>query len=284
MKKAFFIVFLTVLVPLLFSEETFSTVKTYEELVSNLIDLKRQLSEEKEAWKEQQAWLKQEKELQVKEKEMLEKEIADAKEEEVSAKIEKAGILEQKKVLQESLDNCLPVITRAEANLKKWHELLPIVLAKPLQKVFDELEKGKERSISKRLQVVLALFGEIERLGNGVHLIKETLVAAGGKKQEMDVIYLGLARAFAVSKDNKIAGISVPGKDGWKWDWHPEIAESVRKAIDSYNSREMAEFVHLPVKVERHKVTKAHRKGTKAHRKGTKAHRKGTKAQSDKGT
>ena len=247
---------LCIFVPVSFSGEILPTLRTYEELVAKLVDLRQQSSKEKETWKEQSAWLLQEKELLLKEKVSLEKEIADAKEEEVSAKIERAGILEQKKVLQESLDNCLPVITRAEANLRKWHELLPTVLAKPLQKAFDGLEKGKERSISKRLQVVLALFGEIERIGNGVHLVRETLIVAGGKKQEMDVIYLGLARAFAVSKDNKIAGISVPGKDGWKWDWHPEIAESVRKAIDSYNSREMAEFVHLPVKVERHKGTK----------------------------
>ena len=239
-----------VFVPVLFSEEVLPTLRTYEELVSKLVDLRCQLSKEKEAWKEQSAWLLQEKELLQKEQVSLEKEIADAKEEEVSAKIERAGLLEQKKVLQKSLDNCLPAITRAEANLKKWRELLPVVLAKPLQKAFDELEKGKERSISKRLQVILTLFGEIERLGNEVHLIKETLIVAGGKKREMDVIYLGLARAFAVSKDNKVAGISVPGKDGWKWDWHPEIAGSVRKAIDSYNSREMAEFVHLPVKVD----------------------------------
>lgn len=239
-----------VFVPVLFSEEVLPTLRTYEGLVSKLVDLKRQLSEEKEMWKEQEAWLKQEKGLLLKEKEMLEKEIADAKEEEVSARIESAGLLEQKKVLQESLDNCFPAITRVETNLKKWREFLPAVLAKPLQKVFDELEKGRERSISKRLQVILTLFGEIERLGNEVHPVKETLIVSDGKKREMDVIYLGLARAFAVSKDNKAAGISVPGKDGWKWNWHPEIAGSVRKAIDSYNSREMAEFVHLPVKID----------------------------------
>ena len=109
--------------------------------------------------------------------------------------------------------------------------------------------KGKERSISKRLQVILALFEEIERIGNGVHLVKETLNVGSGKMQEMDVIYLGLTQAFAVSVDNEAAGISRPVKDGWKWNWHPEIARDVRRAIDSYNSKEMAEFVHLPIEI-----------------------------------
>ncbi len=242
--------YLCVFVPALFSEETLPTVRGYEELVSKLVNLRYQLSKEKQGWKEQEAWLKQEKELLLKEKEMLEKEIASAKEEDVSAKIERAALIERKKVLQESLDRSLPAITRAEVDLKRWREFLPVVLAKPLRKAFDELEKGKERSISKRLQVVLSLYEEIERLGNGVHLVKETLVAASGKKREMDVIYLGLTQAFAVSADNKIAGISRPAGNGWKWDWRPEIAGSVRKAIDSCNSREMAEFVHLPVKVD----------------------------------
>ena len=236
--------------PALFSEETLPTVRGYEELVSKLVDFRYQLSKEKQGWKEQEAWLKQEKELLLKEKEMLEKEIASAKEEDVSAKIERAALIERKKVLQESLDRCLPAITRAEVDLKRWQKLLPTILSKPLRKAFDELEKGKERSISKRLRIILSLYEEIERLGNGVHLVKETLVVASGKKREMDVIYLGLAQAFAVSADNKIAGISRPTGNGWKWDWCPEIAGSVRKAIDSYNSREMAEFVHLPVKVD----------------------------------
>ncbi len=251
MKKVFFAIFLTIFLPLLYSEEALPGLRTYEDLVSKLVDLKCQLGKEQEAWKEQEVWLKQEKELLLKEKGMLEREIADAKEEEGSVKIERAELLERKKVLQESLDRCLPAITRAEANLKKWHELLPSVLAKPLQKAFDRLGKAHERSIPKRLQVILALFEEIERLGSGVHVVKETLEVSPGRKQEMDVVYLGLTRAFAVSVDNKIAGISRPGKNGWKWDWRPEIAHNVRKAIDSYNSKEMAVFVHLPVKVAR---------------------------------
>lgn len=249
-KKVFFAIFLTVFIPLLSSEEVLPTTRTYEGLVSKLVDLRQQLSKEGEAWKEQSAWLKQEKGLLLKEKEMLGEEVASAREEDVSAKIERAELLERKEALQKSLDSCLPAIMRAEANLKRWQKLMPSVLAKPLQKAFDQLGKAKERSISKRLQVILALSEEIERLGNGVHLVKETLVVAPGKKQEMDVIYLGLTQAFAVSMDNKVAGMSRHGKDGWEWDWHPEIAGSVRKAIDSYNSREMAEFVSLPIRID----------------------------------
>ena len=95
----------------------------------------------------------------------------------------------------------------------------------------------------------MSLYGEIERLEHNVHVVKEALETNSGKVQEMDVIYLGLTQGFAVSRDNKTAGIGLPGQDGWKWHWRPEIASEVCKAIAFYRREQMADFVHLPLKI-----------------------------------
>jgi hypothetical protein len=63
----------------------------------------------------------------------------------------------------------------------------------------------------------------------------------------MDVLYLGLARGFAVAVDDSIAAAGSPETTGWRWTWDPELAAAVRRAI-RYHRRELpAELVQLPL-------------------------------------
>ncbi|MCK4591106.1 MAG: DUF3450 family protein, partial [Candidatus Latescibacteria bacterium] len=133
---------------------------------------------------------------------------------------------------------------------KGWRNLWPSsLLTPPLRKAFDQLQKAPEQSVTRRLQVVLSLYGEIERLQYGVHVVKEVLQTSPGRSREMDVIYLGLAQGFAVSVDNQMAGIGRPTANDWRWEWRPEIAAEVRKAIAFYRHEKTADFVHLPLAV-----------------------------------
>jgi hypothetical protein len=208
------------------------------------------LTEEAESWEEQRAQLEQERVLLLKAKETLEQEIATAGEEQRSAETERARLLAHKEGLEESLNACLPALRRAETDLKGWRNLWPSsLLTPPLRKAFDQLQKAPEQSVTRRLQVILSLYGEIERLQYGVHVVKEVLKTDSSRSREMDVIYLGLAQGFAVSVDNQMAGIGRPTANDWKWEWRPEIAAEVRKAIAFYRHEKTADFVHLPLRV-----------------------------------
>ena len=127
--------------------------------------------------------------------------------------------------------------------------MIPSFLSGSLNKSFDKLPRASGKTISQRLQLILSIYGEIERLENNVHVVKETLKTDSGKFQEMDVIYLGLSRGFAVSRDDKTAGIGLPFKNGWKWERRNGIAPEVRKAIAFYQREQMADFINLPLKV-----------------------------------
>jgi len=232
------------------ADEPLATTSTLEQLVAKWVDLRRELTEEAESWEEQKAQLEQERALLSKAKETLEQEIGAAQEEQRSAEAEQARLLERKETLQASLNACLPALRRAEADLKGWRSLWPpSLLTPPLRKAFDQLQKAEEQSVTRRLQVILSLYGEIELLQYGVHVVKEVLQTGSGRSQEMDVIYLGLAQGFAVSMDDQIAGIGRPIGDGWKWTWRAKIADEVRKAIAFYRHEKTADFVHLPLRV-----------------------------------
>ena len=232
------------------ADEPPAATSTLEGLVAKWVELRRALTEEAENWEEQRAQLEQERVLLSKAKETLEEEIAARGEEQRSAEAERTRLFERKQVLQASLNSCVPALRRAESDLGGWRSLWPpSLLTPPLRKAFDQLQKASEQSVTRRLQVVLSLYGEIERLQYGVHVVKEVLQTSPGRSREMDVIYLGLAQGFAVSVDNQMAGIGRPTANDWEWEWRSEIAAEVRKAIAFYRHEKTADFVHLPLRV-----------------------------------
>ena len=223
---------------------------TLEGLVGQWVELRREVAEEEGSWEEQRAQLEQERDLLLKAKDSLEREIAAAEEEQRSADSERAGLRERREALKGTLDACLPALRQAEADLRGWRSLWPRpLLTVPVRKAFDQLRNAPEESVTRRLQVILSLYGEIERLQYGVHVVKEVLKIDAGLSREMDVMYLGLAQGFAVSVDDELAGIGRPVGNGWEWTWRPEIAAEVRQAIAFYRRERTADFVHLPLRV-----------------------------------
>ena len=233
-----------------FADEPLATTHTLEALVAKWVDLRKELAQEKEKWNEEKSYLEQEKALLLKEKKMLDNEIAQASREQTQAEAERVELLQSKEISQKTLNEYLPALSRAEANLKKWKDVVPSSLSPALKKSFGRLQKASGKTISQRLQLILSIYGEIERLEHNVHICKERLKTDSGKLQEMDVIYLGLSQGFAVSLDNKIAGKGSPTKNGWRWEWRHGIAKDVRKAIAFYQRKEPADFVNLPLKIK----------------------------------
>ena len=80
-------------------------------------------------------------------------------------------------------------------------------------------------------------------------MVKEILALPDGSRKEMDVFYLGLARAFSVSLDNGYAAVGKPTAEGWVWEAHPEIADQARRAVAMYRGEYPAEMVNLPFQV-----------------------------------
>ncbi len=233
------------------SHKAVALTRTLESLAEKLARLQQQVEMEKQSWQEEKANLEQTFKLLRKEKTLLEKEIRTTKKNKNTQRAERAQWLEEERRYTKVLGNCGPTLSRAEANLLKWQKRLPPALLLLLKKQFNRLNRSHERSVSQRLQLVLNLYGKIEGFQHRAHLVREVLTIKGGRKKEFDVLYLGLAQGFAVSRDNQQAGLGRPDIGTWNWDWHPELIGKIRLSMDYYRHNKTADFVLLPLRINK---------------------------------
>ena len=101
-----------------------------------------------------------------------------------------------------------------------------------------------------RLRNLLAFHAQVSAFQSSFHA-GAAMIEAGGARRQCDVLYLGLARAFAVSSDGSWAAVGTPGAGGWTWTPRPDLAARVRQAIDINKRERPAALVSLPVGIVR---------------------------------
>jgi hypothetical protein len=230
------------------------TLTTLEALVAEWSQLRLNITDEQRSWDERKKQLHAEIALLRKEKDALEEEINQATLAEESFKADRLEALRDKERLSLMLDGLPVLIDSAEASLRAWPDRLPPPLREPLESAFRPLMRdstqGRTLTDAARLQRVVALYTEIEKLQHDIHVVKEVLTMPDGSRKEADVCYLGLARAFAVSPDYAWAAVGSPSAQGWHWEQRREIADRVREAISIFNREQTATLVELPLAVQ----------------------------------
>ncbi|MDA0989121.1 MAG: DUF3450 family protein [Verrucomicrobia bacterium] len=226
---------------------------TLEGLVKQWADLRTEIATEPRHWSaEQQQWAR---ERIVLERELvgLDAELATAESVDQTHEREQAEALTRRAEITESHEALKPLLDRAEAALRAWPPRIPAALAVDLQDDFAQLpasdHDAARRGVGERLQRIIALYTSIESIENDVHLVREILPIPAGTRREMDVLYVGLARAFAVSHDDQWAAVGSPGEPDWIWVVRPAMGPAVRRAVDIINRERTAELVRLPLRV-----------------------------------
>ena len=156
--------------------------------------------------------------------------------------------------IRASIDAGRPALERAESAMRALRSRLPATLLGEARPLFDAIPAtaadAARESDGVRAQRVIALLGHVETLQAGIHSVKETLDTGGGLRRQVDVLYLGLARGFAVASDATWSGVGTPGPSGWTWEARPEIAPEVRAAVDMVARQRTADVVRLPLRVD----------------------------------
>jgi uncharacterized protein DUF3450 len=233
------------------ANEVVASTETLEDLVSQWVELKRQIALEKESWQGDLLQLQNERALLQQEKRQLQKELKQASESRISKNAQRMEMLEKKEKYQTALAGCQPMLRKAENALQHWQKRLPLPLLDPLVKHFRKLKNTSEKSISQRLQVILALYAQIESYQYSVNVGKQVIEIDENRRLEFDVLYLGLAQGYCVSQDGKYAGIGTLEMSGWVWQWRPELAARIKKCLDLHAREKIAEFVPLPVRLKK---------------------------------
>ena len=214
-------------------------------LRSEIAAEKSQAREREAAWTEEIALLEAEKAALLKETAEFD---ATASGEE-RKRAEQAAELDR---LRTALEEARPALDRAEAGLRAWRKNIPESLLGGADKQFDALPETAAQAAREadgaRVQRVVSLLTHIETLQAGIHPAQETLDTGAGARRRVDVVYLGLARGFAVSSDNTWAAVGEPGAAGWTWSARPEAAAEIRSAVEMLRREKTAGFVRLPLR------------------------------------
>jgi hypothetical protein len=217
--------------------------------------LRSDLAAEQRTWDTQRTQLQREIDILEKESAALEREIARGTGLAASVEEERADLLARTAAMEKELDQLRPVLDRAEAELRDWERRLPQGLRRQMESLFHTLPSSQAEAdgtpATRRAQTIAALFTQIEDLQHGFHATRETLEVGDGGRRQVDVLYFGLARAFAVSQDDTWAAIGEPSEGGWAWSPEPAHASAIRGALNVFNREETARLVSLPFQVPR---------------------------------
>lgn len=229
-----------------FAEGT-ADVRTLEGLVGEWVDLRGAIAAETRDRATEEERLRAEISLLREELAMLERQRVSEGEDVMEA--EQAALLARKAVMKRAIEGLEPVLDRAEERLRAWEAAIPPALSEPLRESFRALpaHAGRRESTARRLQVVLALYAQIEALQHKVHVGRELLRVQPDERREVDVLYLGLARGFAVSHDGRDAWIGEPSDNGWRWTPSVRHGGAIQEAIRVARREAPAGWVRLPL-------------------------------------
>jgi hypothetical protein len=234
-----------------YSESTKGTINDLDALVGRWMDVRSAIADEKRQWQARKEQWQVEIQLLEEEKAKLQKEIESFNQFASTVEKDRAVVLERKETMEAVLKDLEPLLDRSEKRLYTGRQWIPESLGEKNSKVFDELEDSlaasTKKPLTERIQRIVALYTQIETLQAGLYATSEILDTGKSQRRQVDILYIGLARGFAVSSDDQWAAVGVPTSGGWIWSEKPEIAPNVRLALQVFERQKTAALVDLPI-------------------------------------
>lgn len=227
-----------------------------EGYVRQWLELRAQTAEADRAWHEQQRIWQRELNLLEDEKAKLEATQHATNRDRQTIETEYETLRHDRDTLRHALRRLEPMLGAIESHLRAMLPLIPACVAPELHASLSALPRppaasapGDPVNVPARLQRLLALLAEVEALQNAVHVGRD-LVELDGTRRELEVLYIGLAGAYACSADGSIGAVGRPSDSGWRWRAAPEVAPEVRAALAILNRAWPARWLHLPIAIE----------------------------------
>ena len=159
----------------------------------------------------------------------------------------------QLKLLEEAAASISKSMTEVEGRLKKLFPALPDPLKTDLGTYVSRLDQpagSAIRSLDSRCRNIIYLFDRIHEFDQRFSLHWETRQHPDGSEVLVQVLYLGLSRAYFVDARAEIAGAGSPSESGWNWHFDATWADPIQKAIAIHERRIAPDYVRLPASIE----------------------------------
>ncbi len=228
-------------------------LRSFDALVTKLASLRSEIAAEKRLWREQRPQWGREIELLEVERERLQTELEQYREERSDAVARREDMLRRQTELEQLLKKVEGAVRRAEIGLRAVEPMIPPALRANLDEAYRHLPENDRAAentpLTRRLQRVLALYSGIQRMQTEMQTARVMVELPDGRR-EMDVIYLGLARAYAISPDASVAAVGRPGAEGWTWTRADGFETRIRDALAVYSREVPVRLVELPLEID----------------------------------
>ncbi len=222
------------------------------ELIRQWVQTERMISEEKSAWQAQRQQMQDLLEIYQKELSLLNEELdaaggsaglIDESKERLEASLQQ--FREARQFLRETVARLLP-------RLQKLIQCFPAPLVEELEADIEFLNSPAVLEDPRdALKSMIAILNAADRFNRTLTLAEETRLMGNGKKVSVNVLYLGLCRAYYASANGSTAGIGVPSTtDQWQWTEQNEIAQQVSQTISVYLKAKQPQLINLPVQLQ----------------------------------
>jgi len=149
-------------------------------------------------------------------------------------------------------------IVPLETHMKKVLTRLPAPIGEHVSLLARSIPRDPtktETKLGERYRNVVGILNEIDKFNRKITMTSEVQKLPDGTSAEVTALYIGLGQAYYVTPKGDAAGIGLPpssdgGDEGWVWTPANEAAKAIKKAIAVFENKQVAEFVHLPVRIK----------------------------------
>jgi hypothetical protein len=145
------------------------------------------------------------------------------------------------------------VLEKIEKKVTNLFPRLPSPLRNDLNTYIGRLNQPSGsaiRSLDTRCRNLVYLLDRIHEFDQRFTLHWETRQHPDGSEVLVQVLYLGLSRAYFVDARGEIAGTGSPSAIGWSWQFDSKWARPVQDAIAIHDRRATPSIVRLPASIE----------------------------------
>lgn len=240
-------------IPLLFlltlrtpaTPESGISLKQLEGLTAQWIALRTTLSDEARVWESRKQQWQREIQLLQEESELLEKEIQAHREVLSEADAQREQMQADSEQISASLKALDLVVERGVAQLQSFAGNLPASLKDA--SLFAALSPSQTSRIQ-TAQRLVAQLTHVEAMQPVFHVTSERIIHQG-QVRRVQVLYCGLAFAWAVSPDGEWAGTGTPQADGWVWTEGGVDPAVVQNALAMAQQQTPASLIPLPLQL-----------------------------------
>lgn len=227
------------------AQETDPAIIELRETISKIVDTQTLESKERLDWQARKAEMETLLELHQRELSLLDEELEKAGqsapghvESTESLKSEIETLNASRRATAEAVARNVP---RAIALAKHF----PAPLLKEVETELANLAAWKSSDEPREaLQSVISLLAKAQQFNRRLTRVSEIR-----DNREVEVLYLGLARAFYADRKGS-AGIGKPGPDGWIWQSRPEIHSELTTTFATLDKKLPPTMVKLPLKIK----------------------------------